>query len=174
MNKALIELLNRAENALCEHQVSNTGDYSSTTKEYRDSVRAEIVAFLLATPAPIPDAEEVVEPWTSIDSGDLDSAERFIKTQHGNAAFFYKDAQTLANISLHCIREVRAVRALQASAMVEPDGSVCVPVEVLRLYEFMAASFTPFFTSQHEQIAISLRKAKAAMIAASTAPGDSQ
>lgn len=50
-----------------------------------------------------------------------------------------------------------------------PDGKVCVPVEVLRLYEFMAASFTPF-TSQHEQIAISLRKAKAAMLAAPAAP----
>jgi len=49
-----------------------------------------------------------------------------------------------------------------------PDGKVCVPVEVLRLYEFMAASFTPF-TSQHEQIAISLRKAKAAMLAAAPA-----
>lgn len=49
-----------------------------------------------------------------------------------------------------------------------PDGKVCVPVEVLRLYEFMAASFTPF-TSQHEQIAISLRKAKAAMLAAAQA-----
>lgn len=50
-----------------------------------------------------------------------------------------------------------------------PDGKVCVPVEVLRLYEFMAASFTPL-TSQHEQIAISLRKAKAAMLAAPAAP----
>ena len=49
-----------------------------------------------------------------------------------------------------------------------PDGKVCVPVEVLRLYEFMAASFTPF-TSQHEQVAISLRKAKAAMLAAAPA-----
>jgi len=49
-----------------------------------------------------------------------------------------------------------------------PDGKVCVPVEVLRLYEFMAASFTPF-TSQHEQIAISLRKAKAAMLASAPA-----
>lgn len=49
-----------------------------------------------------------------------------------------------------------------------PDGKVFVPVEVLRLYEFMAASFTPF-TSQHEQIAISLRKAKAAMLAAAPA-----
>ena len=58
-------------------------------------------------------------------------------------------------------------------AMVVPDGSVNVPVEVLRLYEFMVASFRPF-TSQHEQIAISLRKAKAAMLAASPAPGDSK
>ena len=63
MNKALIELLNRAENALCEHQVSNTGDYSSTTKEYRDSVRAEIVAFLLATPPLFLMLGEEVDDW---------------------------------------------------------------------------------------------------------------
>jgi hypothetical protein len=57
----------------------------------------------------------------------------------------------------------------QPRAMVVPEGSVTVPVEVLRLYEFMVASFTPY-TSQHEQIAISLRKAKSAMLAAAPAP----
>lgn len=63
-----------------------------------------------ALDAPHPQSQKL-EPWQHIDSGDLDSAEAFIKSQHGNAAFFYRDAQTLANISLHCIREVRASRA---------------------------------------------------------------
>ena len=63
----------------------------------------------------------------------------------------------------HCMDCTRPVQQVSV-----PDGKVCVPVEVLRLYEFMAASFTPF-TSQHEQIAISLRKAKAAMLAAAPA-----
>ena len=64
--------------------------------------------------------------------------------------------------------EVARLNAVPVQKVSMPDGKVCVPVEVLRLYEFMAASFTPF-TSQHEQIAISLRKAKAAMLAAAPA-----
>lgn len=64
--------------------------------------------------------------------------------------------------------EVKRLNAAPVQQVSVPDGKVCVPVEVLRLYEFMAASFTPF-TSQHEQIAISLRKAKAAMLAAAPA-----
>ena len=64
--------------------------------------------------------------------------------------------------------EVARLNAAPVQQVSVPDGKVCVPVEVLRLYEFMAASFTPF-TSQHEQIAISLRKAKAAMLAAAPA-----
>lgn len=65
--------------------------------------------------------------------------------------------------------EVKRLNAAPVQKVSMPDGKVCVPVEVLRLYEFMAASFTPF-TSQHEQIAISLRRAKAAMLAAPAAP----
>lgn len=64
--------------------------------------------------------------------------------------------------------EVARLNAAPVQRVSVPDGKVCVPVEVLRLYEFMAASFTPF-TSQHEQIAISLRKAKAAMLASAPA-----
>lgn len=70
------------------------------------------------------------------------------------------------NLALDEVARLNAAPVQQVSV---PDGKVCVPVEVLRLYEFMAASFTPF-TSQHEQIAISLRKAKAAMLAAPAAP----
>ena len=69
------------------------------------------------------------------------------------------------NLALDEVARLNAAPVQQVSV---PDGKVCVPVEVLRLYEFMAASFTPF-TSQHEQIAISLRKAKAAMLAAAPA-----
>ena len=64
-----------------------------------------------------------------------------------------------------CLDEVARLNAAPVQQVSVPDGNVCVPIEVLRLYEFMASSFTPF-TSQHEQIAISLRKAKAAMLAA--------
>ena len=105
MNKALIELLNRAENALCEYQVSNTGDYSSTTKECRDSVRAEIIAFLLATPATIPDAG----------GGVLLGADN-------RTAMVSPDAYSVILEREKIIRE----GALQASAMVVPDGAVLV------------------------------------------------
>ena len=78
---------------------------------------------------------------------------------HGSGAAYWNNAVIACQVA---IRDALAAPVQQVSV---PDGKVCVPVEVLRLYEFMAASFTPF-TSQHEQIAISLRKAKAAMLAA--------
>ncbi|PWB21366.1 hypothetical protein [Comamonas sp. JNW] len=50
-----------------------------------------------------------------------------------------------------------------------PDGWRLVPVEVVNLYDFMCLAFVPM-TGQHEQIAISLKLAKAAMLSAAPPP----
>lgn len=50
-------------------------------------------------------------PWMSIDGDTLAQVESVaLSNLAHNAAFFPNDAHTLANITLHCIREVRAVR----------------------------------------------------------------
>lgn len=56
-------------------------------------------------------ASRDVGEWQAINDADLSKAEAFLMEDHGNAAFFPKDAHTLANIAMHCIREVRASRA---------------------------------------------------------------
>lgn len=70
-----------------------------------------------AAPAPagvaVPESAELDKPWQHIDAGDLDAAERMLMGRLPHlAAFIPRDAHTLANISLHCIREVRAARVL--------------------------------------------------------------
>lgn len=59
-------------------------------------------------PAPQP---EKIEPWQHVDSGDLDNAEQFVINRAGRSFMLPRDETTLANICLHCIREVRASRA---------------------------------------------------------------
>lgn len=50
-------------------------------------------------------------PWMPIDGGTMAQVESVaLSNLAHNAAFFPKDAHTLANITLHCIREVRAAR----------------------------------------------------------------
>lgn len=52
-----------------------------------------------------------------------------------------------------------------------PAGYALVPVEVRNLYDFMCTAFVPM-TGQHDQIAISLDLAKAAMLSAAPQPVD--
>ena len=69
------------------------------------------------------------------------------------------DHATAADYALFNGAEVALTEALGKAAAMQ---GVFVPVEVRELYEFMATAFTPM-TSQQEQIAIALGKAKAAM-----------
>jgi hypothetical protein len=66
-----------------------------------------------AIPAAPSDANEVqLLPWQAITEDDLSEYERFLVGEGvKNAGFFPVDANRLANIALHCIREVRATRA---------------------------------------------------------------
>lgn len=70
---------------------------------------------------------------------------------------------------MSALMEIHEVRRQLADALAEidrlkavPAGFVVVPAEVLDLYRFMATAFVPM-TSQQDQIAISLQKAKAAI-----------
>lgn len=62
----------------------------------------------------------------------------------------------------------RAVLARWGEQQV-PAGYALVPVEVRNLYDFMCTAFVPV-TGQHDQIAISLDLAKAAMLSAAPQP----
>lgn len=60
-------------------------------------------------PAVVEAAQSAAEPWQHIAAVDLDSAEHFLV----NSSYSFslpRDDATLRNISLHCIREVRASR----------------------------------------------------------------
>lgn len=65
-------------------------------------------------------------------------------------------------------RVTRAVLARWGEQQV-PAGYALVPVEVRNLYDFMCTAFVPV-TWQHDQIAISLDLAKAAMLSAAPQP----
>ncbi|WP_182342704.1 hypothetical protein [Comamonas koreensis] len=65
--------------------------------------------------------------------------------------------------------EIQQLKAQLSARQAAPDGWRLVPVEVVNLYDFMCLAFVPM-TGQHEQIAISLKLAKAAMLSAAPPP----
>lgn len=64
---------------------------------------------------------------------------------------------------------IAELEAQLSARQAAPDGWRLVPVEVVNLYDFMCLAFVPM-TGQHEQIAISLKLAKAAMLSAAPPP----
>lgn len=68
-------------------------------------------------------------------------------------------------------KEIAELRSLLSEARKVPEGCAIVPKEVVDFYSFATMVFEPF-TSQQEQLMISLRKAKAAMAELNKRKGD--
>jgi len=98
----------QAEPRTLAHDAALSRAYQSG---YLQGQREARIALAAATKTPEPAPAGQAEPWQAINDADLKAAEQFLMNHTGKAAFFPIDAQNLANIAMHCIREVRATRA---------------------------------------------------------------
>jgi hypothetical protein len=110
-----------------------TGGKLSKSTWALETLKAAVTEYVNETVQACADERPAVqiEPWQAINDADLRTAEQFLVNHTGKAAFFPIDAQNLANIAMHCIREVRATRAAAPAVDVEALRTCVVRYEDL-------------------------------------------
>lgn len=88
------------------------GELLEMSENYMGDVLIELVdrAHVTRLQAEVERLKQTAESWEPIHDDDLTEGETFLNTRLKDAMFFPTDARTLANIAMHCIREVRATR----------------------------------------------------------------
>lgn len=136
--RALLRYTENFYSTAIEHGM-RAGPTANAVAHVEKSARAlhEIVhawtAIAEGRPTPAPEGQGVAAqpaaqpaeraPWQHIDAATLAECENLANGMLAhNAAFFPADAHTLANVALHCFREVRHVRAALAAPIAQAAG----------------------------------------------------